>query len=93
MGYLTCPSCGLTLHAAASFLVLDSCPRCIAHRRTAVPMLLSEARPVFAERAGGARSNSAKRLAADTRGDSSVACAPLSPSSAAGESHAVAGHT
>lgn len=42
MSYLNCPSCGLSIHLRASSLAIERCPRCLARRRVAVAMYLSE---------------------------------------------------
>lgn len=39
--HLDCPRCGLTITPRARWLVVEHCPRCIAHAGTAVKMSLS----------------------------------------------------
>jgi hypothetical protein len=42
MSYMNCPSCGLSVHLRTSYLAVERCPRCLARRKAAVPMYLSE---------------------------------------------------
>lgn len=42
MSYLNCPACGLSIRLRASYLAIERCPRCLARRRAAVRMYLSE---------------------------------------------------
>ncbi len=48
MSYLNCPSCGLSVRLRADYLALEHCPRCLARRRVASVMYVSE-RPGVAE--------------------------------------------
>jgi hypothetical protein len=41
MTYLSCPECHLSIHVRFASLTLEHCPRCIARRRTATPLLRS----------------------------------------------------
>lgn len=41
MTYLTCPDCHLSIHVRFASLTLEHCPRCIARRRRATPLLRS----------------------------------------------------
>jgi hypothetical protein len=45
VAYNHCPDCGLTVPLRAVYLSLEVCPRCLAHRRIARPMLLSSDGP------------------------------------------------
>jgi hypothetical protein len=45
IAYMNCPDCGLSVPLRARFMTLDVCPRCLARRRVARPMILSESRP------------------------------------------------
>jgi hypothetical protein len=40
---MNCPDCGLSVPLRAPFMTLDMCPRCLARRRIARPMVLSAA--------------------------------------------------
>jgi hypothetical protein len=44
MPYMNCPRCGLSVRLQASWLTLDSCPRCLARRGVSVTMTLSDRR-------------------------------------------------
>jgi hypothetical protein len=39
---MNCPDCGLSVPLRARFLTLDVCPRCLARRRVARPMTVSD---------------------------------------------------
>ncbi len=36
---LSCPHCRFSFRPRATYLTLDYCPRCLAHRRVAEPLL------------------------------------------------------
>jgi hypothetical protein len=40
--YANCPECGLSIIVRTGWLIPRCCPRCLAHRRTAVAMLESK---------------------------------------------------
>jgi Zn-finger nucleic acid-binding protein len=42
MSYMNCPSCGLSIRLRASYLAIERCPRCLARRKVAVAMYLSQ---------------------------------------------------
>jgi hypothetical protein len=42
MPYMNCPRCGLSIRLRASYLTLESCPRCLARRHVAVQMFVSD---------------------------------------------------
>jgi hypothetical protein len=42
MSYMNCPCCGLSIRLRASYLAIERCPRCLARRKVAVAMYLSE---------------------------------------------------
>src|SRR4051794_6000659 len=44
MSDTNCPRCGLKIRLRAAFLAVEHCPRCLAFRGLAVPMLVSEDR-------------------------------------------------
>ncbi len=45
MSHLTCPTCGLALYQHALLLSPRYCPRCLARRATAVPLVSWRAAP------------------------------------------------
>jgi hypothetical protein len=45
MSYMSCPACGLRIRLRASSLTIERCPRCLARRKTAVAMILTDAPP------------------------------------------------
>jgi hypothetical protein len=42
MSYMNCPCCGLSIRLRASYLAIERCPRCLARRKVAVSMYLSQ---------------------------------------------------
>jgi hypothetical protein len=42
MPYMNCPCCGLSVRFRASYLAIERCPRCLARRKVAVLMHISE---------------------------------------------------
>jgi hypothetical protein len=44
MSYMKCPSCGFSIYLRAAFLTVDRCPRCLARRGKAIPMVATECR-------------------------------------------------
>jgi hypothetical protein len=42
MSYMNCPCCGLSIRLRASYLALERCPRCLARRKVAVAMYVSQ---------------------------------------------------
>jgi hypothetical protein len=42
MSLLKCPHCHLSIHPRASWLTLDYCPRCLAKRRVAEPVGMTD---------------------------------------------------
>jgi hypothetical protein len=42
MSYMNCPCCGLSIRLRASYLAVERCPRCLARRKVAVRMYLSQ---------------------------------------------------
>jgi uncharacterized paraquat-inducible protein A len=52
MLYLNCPRCGLTILPRVDWLTVEHCPRCIARRRTRVPMLSATAPSAVGPAAG-----------------------------------------
>ena len=59
---MNCPDCGLSVPLRARFLTLDVCPRCLARRRVARPMIVSDTRFSDAGMSGAGMSGAGAQL-------------------------------
>jgi hypothetical protein len=68
--YMSCPRCGLTVQARASYLIVDRYPRCVARRRQLVHMQIIDPPDRGAETPRPAKSvRSLRRADEDERGE------------------------
>jgi hypothetical protein len=71
VAYMNCPRCGLSIRLRASYLTLESCPRCLARRYVAVQMFVSD-RPGRCAGRGCAGSNRGRPVKEPTAPASAV---------------------
>lgn len=45
MPFMTCPRCGLSVRLVAPYMLVERCPRCLAHRRQIVEMSVTSTFP------------------------------------------------
>jgi hypothetical protein len=63
---LSCPHCRFSVRPRAAYLTMDYCPRCLAKRRIAEPLVVHE--PASALAPAGARPERVPALLADRQG-------------------------